>query len=125
MRIRNAAIAGATALAVAFGGTTVATAQAEQPDFSAPNQPTNDPDKKDGGTLSSKIGAQLGAGEAANGQAIFGSSKTENDGEDTFAGQPAWAKVLYALTIVGGLGAVVGGVIGPVYNFIVHGPLSN
>lgn len=112
MRIRNAAIAGATALAVAFGGTTVATAQAEQPNFS-------------GGTLSSKIGAQLGAGEAANGQAIFGSSKTENDGRETFAGQPAWAKVLYALTIVGGLGAVVGGVIGPVYNFIVHGPLSN
>lgn len=120
MRIRNAAIAGATALAVAFGGTTVATAQAEQPGFSSSN-----PAKKDGGTLSSKIGAQLGADEYANGQAIFGSSKTENNGQDTFAGQPAWAKVLYALTIVGGLGAVVGGVIGPVYNFIVHGPLSN
>lgn len=123
MRIRNAAIAGATALAVAFGGTTVATAQ--NPDYTESGEFIPSDDKKQGGTLSSKLGAKLEADQAANGQAIFGSSKSENGGQDTFAGQPAWAKVLYALTIVGGLGAVVGGVIGPVYNFIVHGPLSN
>ena len=45
---------------------------------------------------------------------IFGSSKD-------FSEQPVWAKLLYFLTILGSIGAVLGGVIGPVFNFINHG----
>ena len=126
MRIRNAAIAGATALAVAFGGTTVASAQetVTQDDHNVTVEQQNpsktatggvDDDKKSEGSLSSKIGNKLEADQAANGVGIFGSSKD-------FSGQPAWAKVFYGATVVAGIGALLGGIIGPVYNFFVHGP---
>lgn len=126
MRIRNAAIAGATALAVAFGGTTVASAQetVTQDDHNVTVEQQNpsktatggvDDDKKSEGSLSSKIGNKLEADKAANGVGIFGSSKD-------FSDQPAWAKVFYGATVVAGLGALLGGIIGPVYNFFVHGP---
>lgn len=129
MRIRNAAIAGATAIAVAFGGTTVASAQTtaatttttaapvtEYPGIFGSSNTTNE------GTVSSKIGNKLDQKDPANGQAIFGSSKSENDGQDTLAKQPAWAKLLYAATIIGGIASVVGTIVGPVYNYIFHGP---
>ncbi|MFS0180616.1 hypothetical protein ACL1EX_00850 [Corynebacterium striatum] len=123
MRIRNAALAGATAIAVAFGGTTIATA-AETTDGSSytgifsgssndKSNSTGETDRK--GSLSSKI--DLDNNEPTNGRDIFGSSKD-------FSNVPAWAKALYAATIVGGLGTLVGGIIGPVYNFIVHGPFA-
>ena len=128
MRIRNAAIAGATALAVAFGGTTVASAD-ETVDQNGNNVTVEqaNPSKTGNGqaedqtpedytpSLSSKIGNKLEGDQAANGVGIFGSSKD-------FSGQPAWAKVFYGATVVAGLGALLGGIIGPVYNFFVHGP---
>ena len=116
MRIRNAALAGATAIAVAFGGTTVASATEAKDTTNV--------------SLSSKICAALEKDQNADGQAIFGSSKSEHGdanetGEyETLSSQPAWAKALYAATIIGGVGALLGGIIGPVYNFIVHGPFS-
>lgn len=135
MRIRNAAIAGATAIAVAFGGTTVASAQSSQnttaPSATATPTETASADypgifgssnTTNEGTVSSKIGDNLNQQDPANGQAIFGSSKTENDGTATLAGQPAWAKLLYAATIIGGIASVVGTIVGPVYNYIFHGP---
>ncbi|MBU5653507.1 hypothetical protein KPA07_01055 [Corynebacterium aurimucosum] len=128
MRIRNAAIAGVTALAVAFGGTTVASAAdtVQQDDHSVTVQEQNPSktaqDGKDDTTpedykpsLSSKVGQKLEGDKAANGVAIFGSSKD-------FSGQPAWAKVFYGATVFAGLGALLGSIIGPVYNFFVHGP---
>lgn len=128
MRIRNAAIAGATALAVAFGGTTVASAQetVTQDDHNVTVEQQNPSKTAKGGdddqtpedykpSLSSKIGHKLEGDQAANGVGIFGSSKD-------FSGQPAWAKVFYGATVVAGLGALLGGIIGPVYNFFVHGP---
>ncbi|MCT1428688.1 hypothetical protein [Corynebacterium sp. p3-SID1241] len=128
MRIRNAAIAGATALAVAFGGTTVASAD-ETVDQNGDNVTVEqaNPSKTGNGqaedqtpedytpSLSSKIGNKLEGDQAANGVGIFGSSKD-------FSGQPAWAKVFYGATVVAGIGALLGGIIGPVYNFFVHGP---
>lgn len=69
---------------------------------------------KEGGTLSSKIGAGLEADKPADGQAIFGSSKDLNS-------QPAWAKLVYALTWLGGIGSFLGLIAGPLYNFAVHG----
>ncbi len=126
MRIRNAAIAGATALAVAFGGTTVASADVNQNGNTVPVEQAG-PSKTGAGqkedqtpedytpSLSSKIGNKLEGDQAANGVGIFGSSKD-------FSGQPAWAKVFYGATVVAGVGALLGGIIGPVYNFFVHGP---
>ena len=126
MRIRNAAIAGVTALAVAFGGTTVASAAdnvkqddhfvtVEKQNPSKTAQGGEDDNGKTGGSLSSDLGKKLEGDKAANGVAIFGSSKD-------FSGQPAWAKVFYGVTVFAGLGALLGGIIGPVYNFLVHGP---
>ena len=128
MRIRNAAIAGVTALAVAFGGTTVASAadNVEQgnhtvpvkdhgPSKTAPDGEADTTPEDYKPSLSSNIGQQLEGDKAANGVAIFGSSKD-------FSGQPAWAKVFYGVTVFAGLGALLGTIIGPVYNFFVHGP---
>lgn len=126
MRIRNAAIAVATALAVAFGGTTVASAQepvtqddhnvtVEQQNPSKTAKGGDDDNGKSDGSLSSKLGHKLEGDKAANGVGIFGSSKD-------FSDQPAWAKVFYGATVVAGIGALLGGIIGPVYNFFVHGP---
>jgi len=126
MRIRNAAIAGATALAVAFGGTTVASADVNQNGNTVPVEQAG-PSKTGAGqkedqtpedytpSLSSKIGNKLEGDQAANAVGIFGSSKD-------FSGQPAWAKVFYGATVLAGDGALLGGIIGPVYNFFVHGP---
>ena len=128
MRIRNAAIAGATALAVAFGGTTVASAdetvnqngnnvtvEQANPSKTGKGQAEDQTPEDYTPSLSSKIGHKLEGDQAANGVGIFGSSKD-------FSGQPAWAKVFYGATVVAGVGALLGGIIGPVYNFFVHGP---
>ena len=128
MRIRNAAIAGATALAVAFGGTTVASAdetvnqngnnvtvEQANPSKTGKGQAEDQTPEDYTPSLSSKLGHKLEGDQAANGVGIFGSSKD-------FSGQPAWAKVFYGATVLAGVGALLGGIIGPVYNFFVHGP---
>lgn len=143
MRIRNAAIAGATALAVAFGGTTVAFAEDNN---SSAQENTNSSASQDNGSsaseegakgeasLSSKIGDWFyvseddNKGTEADGRAIFGSSKHENcDANETeekcthLSDQPTWAKAFYGLGIASAV-ASVAGLIGVVYNFFVHGP---
>ncbi|MDK8669528.1 MULTISPECIES: hypothetical protein [Corynebacterium] len=122
MRIRNAAIAGATALAVAFGGTTVAVAAEGSSDAAQTAPATNEGSSQQGSSsegqsFPNKVDQdlELEGEKEADGTKIFGSSKD-------FSEQPVWAKVLYSLTILGGIGAVLGGVIGPVFNFINHGP---
>ena len=133
MRIRNAALAGATALAVAFGGSTVAFAAetTEQGDNTVTVEKQSQSKKSQSKTgpggvadttpedytpsLSSKIGNKVEGDQAADGTAIFGSSKD-------FSGEPEWAKILYGVTIATGVAALVGNIIGPVYNFFVHGP---
>ncbi|SER41256.1 hypothetical protein [Corynebacterium cystitidis] len=121
---RKAALVGATALAVAFGSTSVAAAQ-ENPTSTIGDS-----------NLSSRIGAALGTdpsnhgannpaqGEPDNttdGKALFGSSKGQAEGEETFKAQPAWAKLLYGGTIFAGVAGLVGLVFGPLYNLFVHG----
>ncbi|MCG7275109.1 hypothetical protein [Corynebacterium singulare] len=136
MRIRNAALAGATALAVVFGGTTVATAAT----FDGSNTTTAINDAESGqaydkpeGSLSSKVGGQFNISEddnigtKANGRALFGSSKSEYGDADesrpteTFEGQPTWAKTAYGVGVASAVASVMG-LIGVVYNFFVHGP---
>ena len=138
MRIRNAALAGATALAVAFGGTTVATAatfDGSNTTEAIDDAKTNQKEDQEGGSLSSKVGGWFNIdeddniGTEADGRALFGSSKTDynpdnadKNGElETFEGQPTWAKTFYGVGIASAV-ASVAGLIGIVYNFFVHGP---
>lgn len=103
---RQVALAGATALAVTFGSTAVASAETE---------PTK---VESGPSLSSKIGKDLESDQKADGRAIFGVQK------ESFETQPAWAKLLYGLLIFNSAAAFFGLVVGPAYNFIVHGPID-
>lgn len=185
---RKAALAGATAVAVAFGSTAVATAQTSQqtvtntttasatvtttptanatvtPTVTATSKPsvvdatvtstkketaqavTNtvtaepttfvvrpaDPkiDGKAGAEpgLSSKIGKGLGAVDEngnlipADGRAIFGKEQVSPNGD--FKDQPQWAQLLFAGSIFAAVAATVGLIVGPLYNFIVHGPVN-
>ena len=108
------------------GGTTVASADVNQNGNTVPVEQAG-PSKTGAGqtedqtpedytpSLSSKLGHKLEGDQAANAVGIFGSSKD-------FSGQPAWAKVFYGATVLAGVGALLGGIIGPVYNFFVHGP---
>ena len=142
MRIRNAALAGATALAVAFGGSTVAFAQDAAPQDENTSSTTqdngssaSDENTNSKASLSSKIGdTWFNKGKddnkttEADGRAIFGSSQHEHgDADETdqdctsLGDQPTWAKTLYGVGVASAVASVLG-FIGVVYNFFVHGP---
>lgn len=105
---RQVALAGATALAVTFGSTAVAAAQENE----------NTTVTQSGPSLSHKIGKDLESDQEADGRTIFGVQK------EGFEEQPAWAKLLYGLLIFNSAAAFFGLVVGPAYNFIVHGPIN-
>lgn len=127
---RKAALAGATAVAVAFGSTAVATAATEgteapeAPAYTAPVRPVEDKDSKDGvePASSNKIVQSEwlefrdkdGNLRGTDGQAIFGK-------KDNFNAQPRYAKLGYGATIFTAVSALVGLIVGPLYNFFVHG----
>ncbi|MGO2115036.1 MAG: hypothetical protein ACTH3N_08845 [Corynebacterium casei] len=134
MRIRNAAIAGATAIAVAFGGTTIATA-AEAPadqdsatsaegsaEGLSSSEDASEENSEGGASLSSKIGDSglVNKGDDGNkntefnGRDVFGSSKDQDN-------IPSWAQSFYALTIVASIGSLIGLVVGPVANYFQFG----
>ena len=128
---RKAALAGATAVAVAFGSTAVATAATEgteapeAPAYTAPVRPVEDKDSKDGvePASSNKIVQSEwlefrdkdGNLRGTDGEQIFGSQK------DNFGDQPRYARLAYGATIFTAVSAVVGLIVGPLYNFFVHG----
>ncbi len=134
MRIRNAAIAGATAIAVAFGGTTIASAEEATNDENISSNVENtssdlssdedaaSEEEGNGGSLSSKIGdsdlVDKGEGDDKNtqfnGRDVFGSSKDHDN-------IPSWAESFYALTIVASIGSLIGLVVGPVANYFQFG----
>lgn len=107
---RQVALAGATALAVTFGSTAVATAETLVTLSSAA-------EAESGPSLSSKIGTSLEADKKAKGTDIFGVGKN-------FEELGTWAKLLYGLLIFNSAAAFFGLVVGPAYNFIVHGPIN-
>ncbi|MGX0629881.1 hypothetical protein ACUW8P_000988 [Corynebacterium afermentans] len=139
---RKAALAGATAVAVAFGSTAVATAQTEgteapeAPAYEAPTRQAGkiDRNEQEAGS-STKIGNFLGVWEkdedgnvqlnGTDGRALFGSStdsETQNGGD--FGSQPPYAKAGFVLSIFTGVSALVGLIVGPLYNFFVHGDFN-
>lgn len=117
MRIRNAAVAGATALAIAFSGVAVAEDTNTTPGVSkdyyepkgdqvAPNKPGELPINKNDSNLSSKFGDGLDKFESVSGNDIFGVEQAEN--------LPGWAKLFYASGILGAIGTVIGTIIAAV-----------
>ncbi|WP_066526012.1 hypothetical protein [Corynebacterium bouchesdurhonense] len=113
---QKAALAGATAVALTFGTTAVAIAEesagSTNQETTASSQPAGEKE-----SLSSKIGRELEKNKPADGENIFGSSKD-------FSNEPAWAKILYGTTITAGVAAFIGLIVGPLYNFVVHGPIK-
>ncbi len=110
MRIRKAVIAGATAFAVALSGASIASA--EEAGNTAPE--TN------------AASSFLELEKEADGRAIFGSSHSVTKGEETetLSSQPNWAKVLYGIGVASAVITVLGGLVGPVLNFIKFGPVD-
>lgn len=131
MRIRNAAVAGATALAIAFSGVANAEEPAKVPNIDNPTSEhyiedkdrvnlNNDATSKDNlkvdkekkeSNLSSKIGDGLDKEKYASGNNIFGSVQ-----DPELAG---WAKLFYASGILGAIGTVIGTIIAAV-NYGLH-----
>ena len=132
---RKAALAGATAVAVAFGSTAVATAATEgteAPEAPAAAAPTRPAEAKDNNGQepgsATRIGHDLGVWEkdengnvklnGTDGRALFGSSTEDWDS------QPGYAKAGFILSIFTGVSAVVGLIVGPLYNYFVHGDFN-
>ena len=128
---RKAALAGATAVAVAFGSTAVATAEETTEDttaaentYVAPSRPVADKDGKDGVEPASshkitnsenlEFRDKDGNLRGADGRALFG-EKTH------FDDQPLWSKLAYGATIFTSVSAAIGLIVGPLYNFFIHG----
>lgn len=131
---RKAALAGATAVAVAFGSTAVATAETagtdapEAPAYTAPVREVEDKDGKDGVEPASshkitnsewlEFRDEDGNLRGTDGEEIFGSKK------DNFGEQPRYARLAYGATIFTAVSALVGLIVGPLYNFFVHGEFN-
>lgn len=141
--IRKVAVAVATATVLTLGSTSVATAQdglnssvsadaeagvnddATDDEAPAETAPAEDIVVTDGSSIptngSSRFSDNLNGENEADARALFGSSKVNAETGATFDGQPAWAKLLYGLTLTGVVGSLLGLVFGPAYNFVVHG----
>ena len=132
---RKAALAGATAVAVAFGSTAVATAEtnpsgtpAPEAPYTAPVREVTDKDSKEGVKPGSshkitqsewlEFRNKDGNLRGTDGKEIFGKDK------DHFGEQPRYARLAYGATIFATISAVIGLIVGPLYNFIVHGPVK-
>ena len=111
--IRTAAVAGATALAVTFGGVAVASAQ-DQPTGSSVNV-NQDQD----GNATVNAGAGLsGSSEAQDGNvAITGAQAFGVDALPS-SELPKWWQTWSAVTIVTGILAALGTLAFPAYNFL-------
>ena len=127
---RKAALAGATAVAVAFGSTAVATAEDKQLD-QAQTKETNFLGIKEGKDAWDGL-VRLGSED--KGVDVLDPNKEKNDNwalgynifgaNNDLANEPTWVKVFYGLSIFLGVSALVGLIVGPAYNFIVHGPVN-
>ena len=123
--LRNIALAGATAVALTFGGTSVAVAA------EAPAQDQQQSSQQDAGKGSSKAG---GSWQHKFGRALGIDPKDEKTykvkGEDMWGVKkaedlPDSAKTLYGLTIALGVFAGLSALAAPIYNFFKFGPFAN
>jgi len=117
---RNAALAGATALALTFGGTAVAGAEQPVGNQSASEQNQGGEKSRSSSTRAFEI---IGGDHSnpdtymVNGRDLFGLTKDWDN-----VGTPA--KVLYGLTVALGAVAAFGLILAPLDNFIKYGPFA-
>ena len=123
--LRNIALAGATAVALTFGGTSVAVA-AETPAQDQQQSSQQDAGKgssKAGGSWQHKFGRALGIDPKdektykVKGEDMWGVKKAEDLADS--------AKTLYGLTIALGVFAGLSALAAPIYNFFKFGPFAN
>ena len=110
-KFRNAALAAATATAVALGGTTVAVAQ----DNPAPEQPAASAPADTNNAAPADTNNDGGSSAKSNGQNIFGK-------QTNWSVVPSSWKALYAGTWILGFAAVFALLIAPLDNFLKYGP---
>ncbi|MCQ4617960.1 hypothetical protein KBX10_02550 [Corynebacterium sp. CCUG 59401] len=119
-KFRNAALAGATAMALTFGGTSVAMAETEQQTPSNSSQAgTPENTSNSGSSLQHFIGKnifQTDQGTEAKGEDIFGKKNWDD--------VPFSWKLLYGSTWALGIVAAIALVAGPIDNFIKYGPFA-
>lgn len=122
--LRNIALAGATAVALTFGGTSVAVA-AEAPaqgQNQSSQQDTNKGSSKGGASWQHKFGRALGIDPKdektykVTGEDMWGVKKAEDLADS--------AKTLYGLTIALGVFAGLTALAAPIYNFFKFGPFA-
>ena len=107
-KLRNSALAIATATTVALGGMTVAGAQEGG---ALPNEESN-VNLSDTGSSAGSLGDALDFDEELNPRDIFGSDKSN------FGKAPTWAQVLYGVGVASVAASIFGLVIAPAANFI-------
>lgn len=100
---RRAAIAGATAVSLLFGASTVAGAE---------EAPKQDAASSSIASLSYRVGDNFNADKEARGVDLFGFEKNLEKA-------PAWAKIFYGLSVAGVIGSILGLVVFPAYNFLL------
>lgn len=118
--LRNIALAGATAVALTFGSTSVAIAEDANAQTQQSSQQGATDTPKPG--LSSWVGQNIfgigehgGKGDKTDAQQIFGSSKNWADASTA-------GKRLYVFSVVLGITAILALLIAPIDNFIKYGP---
>lgn len=118
---RNAAIAGATAVALTFGGTTVATAaEADQDTTATGSQENGNSGSSEGRSWQTAVGGSLGndhGDSKVNGRDLWGKDRTPED-------NPKVAETLRGLSIALGVFAGLTFLIAPAYNFVKFGPFA-
>lgn len=108
-KLRNSALAIATATTVALGGMTVAGAQ-DQGD-ALPNNESN-VNLSETGSSAGSLGDALELDQELDPRLIFGSDKSG------FGDAPTWAQVLYGVGVAGVAASIFGLVVAPAANFI-------
>ena len=118
---RNAAIAGATAVALTFGGTTVATAAEENQDTTATgSQENGNSGSSEGRSWQTAVGGSLGNGHGdseVNGRDLWGKKRNPEK-------NPEIAETLRGLSIALSVFAGLTFLIAPAYNFLKFGPFA-
>lgn len=123
---RNSALAGATALALTFGGVAVAdAAPVSEQSATEQNLGNGDGDKSAATGIFETIGGDHNDRDSymTDGRALFGSSK-KIDGEGNVKENPTAAKVIYGITVALGALSVFTLILAPLNNFIKYGPFA-
>lgn len=122
---RNATLAGATALALTFGGVAVADAAPVSEQSATEQNQGKGTDKSAAPRVFETLGGDHSDRDTymTNGRALFGSSKKIDENGNTVE-NPTVAKVIYGITAALGALSVFTLILAPLNNFIKYGPFA-